>query len=199
MAEWAEDLHWAWIDVTGKLAVNPRTREWCKLRYPGYEDGCPFYGKRSERPPAAPLINEFMDLSKPHYFVIRAFNLEAFADRMLKKHLGWTPKKARCSRYWQGHVRSLLKENIQTVIQDGQVFTLYPEAHGVNVFRTCRRIGIPIVPRPRSTVYKIAIIGYPPENDSSQVYRESDSCGVPFQESPQTFLDDFLQGGERTG
>ncbi len=43
----------------------------------------------------------------------------------------------------------------------GGVFTLCPEAMGVNVFRTLHAHGVPIRKNPLDTVYKVAMIGYP--------------------------------------
>jgi len=41
------------------------------------------------------------------------------------------------------------------------VYTVRPEAMGVNVLQTARNIGIPIETKPFTTVFKIALVGYP--------------------------------------
>jgi hypothetical protein len=41
------------------------------------------------------------------------------------------------------------------------VYTVRPEAMGVNVIQTARNIGIPIETKPFTTVYKIALVGFP--------------------------------------
>jgi hypothetical protein len=35
-----------------------------------------------------------------------------------------------------------------------------PEAMGVQVIKTVKRLGFPISPRPKETVYKVGLIGY---------------------------------------
>lgn len=43
----------------------------------------------------------------------------------------------------------------------GSVFTLVPEAMGVHVIRTAQAFHVPIVTRPRRTVFKVGLVGYP--------------------------------------
>jgi len=159
--EWAEDLEFIYLDVTEKLVIDRRTRQWCKLEYPNNKEGCPFYGSRSECPPHAPLIEELLDLNQPHFFAFQKFDLKGQMEKMLKIHPEWSEKKAKCSRYWQKHVKALLREKIYSVTQNNQIFTFLPEAMGVDVFKTAKKLGIILKKRPKTIVYKIALVGHP--------------------------------------
>ena len=150
------------IEITGQLVINPKTREWCKLPYPGHTKGCPNYGKKDDCPPKAPMVDEVFDLSKPHWLIVEEFNLGEFAEKMKEKHPHWSDKQSRCLLYWQGSVRKKLRlalEEFQEKMPD-TIYTLLPEAMGVNVFLTAKKVGIKIDKNPMGTVYKIALVGY---------------------------------------
>jgi hypothetical protein len=56
-----------------------------------------------------------------------------------------------------------LKEGLAAIkkcFYNDTVHTLCPEAMGLNVIRTLRKLGVPIVSRPRDIVYKVAMFGY---------------------------------------
>ena len=162
---WEEDIFFAYYDITDRLRLDPKTRDWCKLPYPSHKQGCPNYGKKAECPPAAPLVQDFVDLERPHYLAIHALDLYAFSQRMLLNHPNWSESQARNPRRWQNHVYSMLRHEISTKIQKEQIYTLIPEAMQVNVFRTLLRIGIPIRPDP-ILVFKVALIGSPRDQPS---------------------------------
>jgi len=156
------------IDVTGKLVINPKTREWCKMRYLSYKKGCPMYGKRPSCPPQAPMVQDFIDLEQPHIFIYVTFDLMKHALDMLIKHPTWSKRQCRNCRYWQNGVTSQLQKEVRIYINKGallnserMVYTVRPEAMGVNVLQTARNVGIPIETKPTKTVYKIALVGFP--------------------------------------
>lgn len=153
------------FDVTGKLVVNQRAREWCKLAYPGHPKGCPNYGKLKECPPAVKPVGEVFDLSRMHWFVTVEFDLEAQTKRMAELHKNWTQKQCRNLLYWQKGVNADLEVEVREFINFAQLaFTLKPEAMGVNVIQTARNLGVPIETKPVKKVFKIALVGYPRRN-----------------------------------
>ncbi|MFW9854605.1 MAG: hypothetical protein ACFFFG_06075 [Candidatus Thorarchaeota archaeon] len=90
------------------------------------------------------------------------FNLKAHRDKMKEKHPNWTEKQCRNVLYWQGGVRSRLKKKcIQFCQNTPRIFTLLPEAMGVHVIRSVKKVDIPIKARPKDRVVKIALVGYP--------------------------------------
>lgn len=151
------------IDVMGKLVITPKTREWCKLPYPRHPNGCPNYGNNPECPPQAPLIQDWMEPTLPHWFIVTEFDLDGFAERMKKKHPNWSDKQCRCVLYWQNTVRKDLRNACKGFIKEhpGAIYTLLPEAMGVNVIITAKHVGVPIKNKPNGTVFKIALVGFP--------------------------------------
>ena len=141
------------------LVIDMRAREWCMLPYPRHPKGCPNYGKRKSCPPQAPLITEWADLSKPMDFVVIEFNLARHIEKMRQKHPNWSEAQLRCCLYWQGKVNKLLKDTTKAyALFCGGKYTMCPEAMGVNVIESARRLGLPIEINPQKKIYKIALI-----------------------------------------
>lgn len=150
------------VEITGTLDLDARARGWCKLPYPGHPKGCPNYDKSPECPPQVNWVQYVFDLSSPHWFVVERFDLGAHAARMLEAHPKWTDRQARNCLYWQNGVRKKLRAECHRLIQQrgmGNLYTLIPEAMGVNVFTTARKHGIGLERNPQETVYKIALLG----------------------------------------
>lgn len=149
-------------NVNNQLILNSHVRSWCELPYPNHPKGCPNYNKKPECPPNAPLINNFINLNKSIWFISIKFNIENHANQMKEKHPHWTKKQCRCVLYWQNTVRKNLKDSCILFCKNTQrIFTLIPEAMGVYVIKTAKRIGIPIRTKPKDIIFKIALIGYP--------------------------------------
>ena len=154
------------VKKLSEVVIEPKAREWCKLPYPvilgqksDHPDGCPNYGRRETCPPLAPLFEKI--LKSPFLLVGVKFDLESWADELKKKHPKWTDRQARCCLYWQGKVRKVLREACNEIMRDfcdGEVLYV-PEATGVDVFKTCEKIGIMLERNPKKYVWKIAIIG----------------------------------------
>lgn len=152
------------IEVTGKLVVNHRARAWCTLPYPDHPHGCPNFDRRSDCPPRAPRVEHWLDFARPHWFIIARFDLDRFAARMKSIHPNWSDRQCRCCLYWQNSVRKRLSSSCEVFQRsnNGVTFTLRPEAMGIDVISTALKLGIPIEPRPRGIVHKIALVGYSP-------------------------------------
>ena len=160
------------MDVTGKLKIEERVRHFCKLPYPNHPHGCPNYNQTHFCPPQIPMVDEFIDLNRQHWFVICEFDLGFHMRTMKVKHPDWSEKQLANVYYWQNSVRSRLRIETEGFIKDKQdinlVYTLLPEAMGVNVFRTVIPLGLKIKARPKKMVYKIALVGY----DAKQISLE---------------------------
>ena len=82
---------------------------------------------------------------------------------MRENHPAWSDRQLRCVLYWQPKVRkelTMMCKHFQEC-REGTIFTLTPEAMGVNVIATAEHLGIPIERRPKRLVHKIALVGYP--------------------------------------
>jgi hypothetical protein len=156
-------------DVTDKLIIDYRAREWCKLPYPGHDGkrgrplGCPNYGKKKGCPPEAPLIENYADRGTSIFFMVTSFDLGKHMDRMKIIHPEWSDRQARCCLYWQAGVRKELESETKRVIKSGfgSIYTLCPEAMGVSVILTLLKLGIAIKVHPEKIVYKVSLICYP--------------------------------------
>lgn len=151
------------LDATGNLQINMKARSWCKLPYPNHPKGCPNFGRRETCPPLVPPIDEVFKLDMPVWLVAVEFDLATHMDKMRKKHPNWSDRQLRCLLYWQGTVVKELKIVSGKTCQGypGTVYTTCPEAMGVNVISTGRKLGLPIQLKPKDTVYKMALVGYP--------------------------------------
>ena len=147
--------------TTNNLVIDYRARDWCKLPYPDHPKGCPMYNHKVGCPPQAPLVSDYFDLNKDHYFVVVQFDLRAHIGKMKAKYPAWSDRQARCVLYWQGSVNRTLKEKckLHSFQQGGLLYNLCPEAMGVNVIKTCKALGLPIKPRPTDTVFKVGMLG----------------------------------------
>ena len=150
-------------EVTQNLRLDKRSREWCLLPYPNHPYGCPNYGMRDTCPPAAPLVQEFIDIQRSLWLVVVAYDIGKQAERMLQQHPDWSQRQARNLLYWQGGVNADLDIQARVFVQEhpGTIYTLCPEAMGVNMIATAQRAGIPVKVRPDPWVYKMALVGYP--------------------------------------
>ena len=162
-------------------AIDPKVRKLCFKRYPGHPRGCPNYGKKKSCPPAAPLLGVVLDLARPVFAVWNAFDFGAHTSRMRAVHPGWTPRQVACCLYWQGTARKALCDELVTHIREqwavqctgytlrslegssglGWRVVTCPEACGVNVTETMRRIGIELEWPPRTVAYQVALVGSP--------------------------------------
>lgn len=153
------------INVSSILVIQEAVRKWCLFPYSDHKYGCPNYGKKPTCPPLVKRVDTVFDLNKPHWFVVCKFDLEHFARKMQLLHPSWSDRQCRCCLYWQGRVRKSLETEVKMFTSrslNGKTqWTNCPEAMGVNVFRTCHRMGIMIKKNPKDFVYKVAMVGYP--------------------------------------
>jgi len=150
------------VDTTGKVVIDERSRKWCTLPYPDHPKGCPNYGKKDVCPPMAPLVSDFIDLSKTHWLAVYRFDIALHEERMQERKAR-SRRQARNPLYWQGWVRARLRDACDGFCRreaETLVYTLIPEAMGVNVFRTVIPLGLKIKTRPEKYIYKVALIGY---------------------------------------
>lgn len=147
------------------LVLDYRSRDWCKLPYPDHPRGCPSYGKKWCCPPKIGTVEKYFDLDAPLWLSVVQFHLAEYADLMKLRHPHWSDRQARCLLYWQPKVNKYLESLTYNfthgINRSARSATFCPEAMGVQVIKTAKGVGIPIVPRPKEVVYKIALIGSP--------------------------------------
>lgn len=142
-----------------------QVRNACKCPYRGHPKGCPNYNnpKRPTCPPKAKLYDKAYDLRKPVHAVVVTMNFDKHVAKMASNPKLKTEAQRRCCLYWQEGLRSRLRERCKAFIKEhpGYVADLCPEAGGVNVIATLRKVGIRLQVPPRNIVSKVAFIAYP--------------------------------------
>lgn len=132
----------------------------CVREYPNHKLGCPNYGKRKTCPPYVKMFDDVFDLSKPIYAIYTVFDFKGHVDRMRDRHPEWSQRQLECCLYWQGTARKQLKEEIELFKSIPTIGTytiiLAPEAMGVNVTETMKKIGISLEWPPVNVTYQIA-------------------------------------------
>jgi len=141
-----------------------RTGKLCLLPYPNHKHGCPNFGKKEDCPPSAKFFSRLILI--PMFLVGVKFDLEKHMKRMKDRHPDWSDRQAKCLLYWQGTVNKALREECEKISSNHPNYlVLYkPEANGVNVFATCRSLGIILERSPKKYVWKIAIMGIARQN-----------------------------------
>ena len=153
------------------LLLTASPGELCCRPYHNHRRGCPNYGKRATCPPQAKRWNGQYVLY--HYFVA-VWSFYPFAEhvkRMRTKHPDWTQRQLECCLYWQGTARKALRSEIKTFLSslsadDRKRASVHevPEAHGVNVTATMRRLDVMIEWPPCEYVCHVALVVFPHNN-----------------------------------
>ena len=134
--------------------VSPQVQSCCFLPYPGHPKGCPNYNNRSTCPPHAKLWNDGEQVA----VIAVKFDLAAWAAEMKRRHPDWTDKQCRCCLYWQGAVRKALQDWAASAKgKSWGALEMIPEAHGVDVTKMMKRLGLPLQWPPRDFVWKVAM------------------------------------------
>jgi hypothetical protein len=147
--------------------VDPSVRELCAKRYHGHPKGCPNFGKRPSCPPAAPLIIDVLDFSKPIWCVWNAYDFGAHVAKMRERHPQWSDRQLANCLYWQGTARKQLKESITHLLAKlpptATEVVRCPEACGVNVTETMKKLAVYLQWPPKTIAYQVALVGTPKE------------------------------------
>ena len=141
------------------IVIDYRARAWCKLTYPGHSKGCPNWGKREGCPPKAKLFEQVV--KPPFTLVAVKFNLDEHARRMKEKHPDWSDRQVRCVLYWQRKLDKKLREESEKVASKilNSHIVYKPEAHGIQLFKTCENIGLILERNPQNILWKMTIVG----------------------------------------
>lgn len=153
----------AWVLPIEKPILSHRTGDWCRLPYPNHPRGCPNYDKVPRCPPEARWLLEVVDVTRPLFIVYSEFNLLNHVSRMKKKHPGWSERQLRNVLYWQATSRKQLKERVKlAMIYTFTTLVFYcPEAHGLNVYATCRKNGLNLEKIRRLGICRhVALLGF---------------------------------------
>ena len=78
---------------------------------------------------------------------------------MQQRHLDWTQRQLECCLYWQGKARKELKKEIALFKCAHPEFDIYtcPEATGINITETMKKVGILLEWPPVNFTYQISL------------------------------------------
>lgn len=142
--------------------VRAKDGSWCTLPYPNHPKGCPNF------PDCITHFRDFKELEDRFkwYAVIEKFDLAAHAEKMKEKHPNWTERQCRNLLYWQNKVRKRLRDKAYKFHGLGDCVLEIPEACGVNVFATMKKVGVHIESPKPMTVTKIMLVGKRPIDET---------------------------------
>lgn len=148
-------------EIVERIIIEPSVRRICFRPYPNHKKGCPNYDKKPGCPPQAPLIEKILDIDQPIWAIWNIFDFRQHCEKMKKKHPNWSERQIQCCLYWQGTARKALKGIISdfSIEHWGLKVITCPEACGVNVTNTMRRIGHILEWPPKTKTYQIVLAG----------------------------------------
>jgi predicted metal-binding protein len=141
--------------------IDKRVIELCKKPYGCNKHGCINWDHKKGCPPNIETVEKILDLSKPILVVWNVYPYGENADRLQSIHPEWSRKQCECSRYWQGTARKQLKEKVKIFnIIFPDLYVLWtPEATGVHVHKTMKRIGIKLEWPPKKFAHTVVLAG----------------------------------------
>ena len=143
------------------IVINKSVRMLCVRPYSNHPKGCPNYGKRALCPPQVKTIDEIFSINKGFWVVWIDFNFSVHCKKMKRKHPHWTQRQIECCLYWQGTANKMLKEAVKNFLgsNDNWRPIFCPEAMGVNMTATMKKLGVELEWPPKNMVRKIALLG----------------------------------------
>ena len=152
------------MDKINQKKISPvidiSVRKLCKRPYPNHPKGCPNYGKKNGCPPGANLWTDIYDTNIATWVFWARFDLAAHREKMTVKHPTWSRRQLDCCLYWQSKARKPLYDYLKTWDFPGFLISKVPEAMGINVTETMRKIGIELEWPPEKWVYQVAMGGW---------------------------------------
>jgi len=146
---------------------KPVVRSLCIKRYAGHPYGCPNFGTRSDCPPDAPLLVDVFDVAQPFWALWVDFDLTQWVAKIQAGHPEWTYKQCANLWYWQPKARKFLRSHARAWASNYEKrwnkqdikLTEAPEAMGVDVTSTMKRIGVHLEWPPKNIVREIFLLG----------------------------------------
>jgi hypothetical protein len=142
--------------VFDKNSIGP----WCKLPYPGHPKGCVNFDKRIGCPPKSEFFQNI--ITAPFFLAAQKFVIASYSEKIKNKIPNWTDRQASCLKYYQKSVSKKIKEEAKTFIESKKqnlILIERPEANGIDIFNTCKNIGIFLDRNPKKIMWKIMLIG----------------------------------------
>lgn len=149
------------------IIFSPKVQMYCKLPYPGHENGCPNYGKNSKCPPNAPYRVDILKKYCIFNLIVAEFNIGLYIELYRKEHPERSLNQLRNCLYWQPSIKAIVKNYINTklipfneMFGAGSGFWNYcsMEAVGMHVFKILRLNGIEFDVKARKKVLMVCLV-----------------------------------------
>jgi predicted metal-binding protein len=146
-----------------QLVLDRSVRGLCVKPYPGHPKGCPNFNHKAGCPPQAGWWADVYDVSAGAVAIVNEFDIGLHVAAMRKIHPRWSERQLECCLYWQPKARAQLKETIADFRRrcPGYDVNTCPEAMGVNVTETMKRLGVLLEWPPKQIVRQVAIAAIP--------------------------------------
>ncbi|KKK93378.1 hypothetical protein LCGC14_2693470, partial [marine sediment metagenome] len=147
-----------------ELVINYKVRFLCTVPYPNHRKGCPNYNQRKSCPPNCKKIEDLIYTdSVVVYAIWSVFNFGFHVKKMEQKHPDWSRRQLECCLYWQGTARKRLHQEIEMFLKKWNKFSWLvictPEACGVDITATMKKIGYELEWPPKNITYQVAVAG----------------------------------------
>jgi len=183
-----------WIDPSTIRFVNEKKRnEWCRLRYPNHNKGCPNYGKSDLCPPRSPIRSDIIGQFMRYVLVHATFKIEEYEERMRSIRPEWSRAQRRSVLYWQRRVKKMIKQYIEGRYHDKDGNPKYDlllgcgsglwnsqsmESAGIDVFNIYKQNGIEHEVKPDKIVVLSSLLLFKTELACEDCYPQTD-CHSP--------------------
>jgi hypothetical protein len=140
-----------------EIVIEPRVRGLCCRPYPLHPKGCPNFNHKDGCPPKRPIF----DLKGPYFAIINEFDMARHVERMKALHPEWSDRQLRCCLYWQAGARKKRDEEVKAFTFQKPEYKCdpCPEAAGVNVTETLKKVGIELEWPPEKIARQVVIAG----------------------------------------
>ncbi len=117
-------------------------------------------------------MGDIYDLSEGFWIVWTQFDFKGHCNRMRRKHPLWSKRQVECCLYWQNTARKKLKDEIKDVQYylkgtGNWKVTTCPEAMGVNVTETMKKLNVRLEWPPVNITYQVALVGLLKEREEN--------------------------------
>lgn len=108
------------------------------------------------------MLYDVLDLGREIWAIWNVFDFAGHVARMREQHPAWSKRQLECCLYWQPAARKALRSEIVAFLieHDNMVVITCPEACGVNMTDTMRKIGHDLEWPPETVTYQIALAGF---------------------------------------
>lgn len=151
------------------LCNSPRSL--CLRPYHLHKYGCPNFGNLPICPPNIPMYDKVFDMDKDIYLIYTTHDVKSHYEMRRNKFPDATEYEIKNVIYWQGTAKMNHRKEIKRffLLHDNLLDykAITPEALGVDVFATLKKVGINLDWPPTDLSYRVSFAAKPIKDDFS--------------------------------